>query len=128
VEDLERHLAEAAAAAGVPALRTLLTESGIDNALAAVRRDAAGPLAHLICRAAIRDESGSFVDAVVAGLADQRQLLALTDAIDELLASDSFKRSHERHYRTACWPAIGQRGKHGRCSPPRSWRVRCASR
>jgi hypothetical protein len=94
VDDLERQLAEAALADDGPALRIVVARSGTSDGLGAVRRSAAGPLAHLLCRAAVRDEPGPLVDAVITGLAEQRSLLALTDAVDELLASESFVRAH----------------------------------
>jgi hypothetical protein len=94
VDDLERQLAEAALADDGPAVRIVVARSGTGDVLGAVRRSAAGPLAHLLCRAVVRDEPGPLVDAVIAGLAEQRSLLALTDAVDELLASESFVRAH----------------------------------
>lgn len=96
---LNERLAQAAAQTSIQSLTELARDLPDGDRSAAIRDSAAGPFGHVLCRALIRDleerRNGEStrqvtVDAVLNGLAIQRSLLALNDAIDVLLDSTTF--------------------------------------
>ncbi|MBM0201957.1 hypothetical protein JNW90_01650 [Micromonospora sp. STR1s_5] len=93
---LDGLLAEAAVADAAPSLTSLLRDLAVKDPATAVRDTAAGPLGHLVCRATVRAfEDGealepATIEAVLAGVGTQRNLLTLNQAIDALLGSTEF--------------------------------------
>ncbi len=93
---LDELLAQTAADGAAPSLADLVRELPVDELSTTIRDSAAGPLGHLLCRAAIRTLDGdqgadrAAIDAILRGITRQRSLLTLSDTIDVLLDSGSF--------------------------------------
>jgi hypothetical protein len=93
------HLLAASTGTGVPPLGHLMRQlhSREDEELT---RAAAGPLAHLACRALVGDLGEhravpeGWMAAILVGIAEQSSALALLDATDELLGSAEFVQAH----------------------------------
>jgi hypothetical protein len=96
VTPLDALLADTAAAGAAPVLADLVGHLDPTEVSPAMTSSAAGPFAHLLCQAAIRDLAASGavpegpLTALLSGLARQRRLLPLLDAIDVLLADPPF--------------------------------------
>ena len=93
---LDEQLARAESDDSAPALGDVLRDIPEADRSDVVRDSVAGPLGHLLCKAATRAlASGEppdteLIDALLAGMTSQHSLLTLNDAVDTLLDSGPF--------------------------------------